>query len=184
MPTNRVPLHRRRRHLTWAEEMSLEWGEAEHRGIAFRTDQERREAWERHRDYLMARCDRGFRPQAWWDYDCPIPRPRDHDYEKAVLWEAGLLTDQERKDLEAQWREHYDQAQRPGFQFCIGHAKHGDTFATWIKGRAARRAQYKWAGIPHELVRRWTEERQRRSKATRKLRATTEEPLGEDASGL
>src|SRR5262249_48580165 len=55
MPTNRVPLHRRRRHLTWAEEMSLEWGEADHRGVGFTTEQERRIAWERQRDYLMAK---------------------------------------------------------------------------------------------------------------------------------
>jgi hypothetical protein len=138
----------------------------------------------RHRDHFLRYCRYGQRPQAWWDYEAPIPYPRDHDYRQAALWEAGLLSDQERNDLEAQWREHFEKAQEPGFQYCIGHRKKGDTFASWLKGRAARRAHYKWAGIPHELLRQWTEERRCRSKTIRKLRATTKEPLGEDASGL
>jgi hypothetical protein len=100
-----------------------------------------------------------------------------------VLWEAGLLTDEERIELEQAWRECFEQAQQPGFQHCIGHAKPADTFATWLKGAAAKRAHYKWAGIPRELLRRWTEERRRRSETIRKLRATTKKPLGEDASG-
>jgi hypothetical protein len=168
MPTNRVPLHRRRRHLTWAEEMSLEWGEAEHPVIAFRTDQERREAWERHRDYLMARCDRGFRPQAWWDYDCPIRRPRDREYDKAALWEAGLLTPEEVTELEADWRGHFEHANEPDWiGFCKGQ-KPGTTQAWWLYGAQGRRAHYRWAGIPHALIQKWTEERKRRSKTIRR----------------
>jgi hypothetical protein len=44
----------------------------------------------------------------------------------------------------------------------VGHGKEGDTFATWLKGAAAKRAHYRWAGIPSSLIRKWTEERQRR----------------------
>jgi hypothetical protein len=171
MPTNRIPLHRRRRHLTWAEEMSLEWGEAEHRMIAFRTDQERREAWERHRDYLMAKGDRGWRPQAWWDYDAPqlgVRRPRDREYDKAALWEAGLLTPEEVTELEADWRTHFEHASESDWiGFCKGQ-KPGTTQAWWLYGAQGRRAHYRWAGIPHALIQKWTEERKRRSKTIRR----------------
>jgi hypothetical protein len=181
MPTNRTPLYRHPRHrLSFVQEQSLEYGEF--RGPpAFPSKAARREAWMRHRAYLLRRCRHGWRPAAWWDFEAPFKRPRDHEYEKAVLWEAGLLSDEERAELEQAWREYFEQAQQPGFQYCIGHATPGDTFATWIKGRAARHAQYRWAGIPRELLRRWTEERQRRSKPIRKLRITTKESLGEDA---
>src|SRR6516164_5817645 len=75
-------------------------------------------------------------------------------------------------ELEARWREYFDQAQEPGFTHCIGHAKAGDTFASWLEGAAAKRAHYRWAGIPHELIRKWTAECRRRNEAIRKLQTT------------
>jgi hypothetical protein len=169
MPTNRTPLCRHPRHrLSFLQEQSLGYGEF-HGPPAFPSDAARRESWMRHRDYFLRRCRHGWRPAAWWDYEALIKRPLDSDYEKAALWEANLLSVDERAELESDWRERFERAQDPGFEFCIGHAKPGDTFATWVKGTPAKRAQYKWAGIPHELIRRWTEERKRRSKATRKL---------------
>lgn len=41
----------------------------------FETEQDRRRAWEAHRDEIMARCRPGQRPAAWWRYDAP-ERPR------------------------------------------------------------------------------------------------------------
>jgi len=166
MPTNRHPIRRQsRRRLSWHQEMSLEWGVDRGRPPPFPNDAARREAWLRCRDYFLARCKDGWRPAAWWDYESPIPRPSDHDYEKATLWEASLLTNEERAELEQAWHEYFEQAQRPGFQHCIGHAKPGDTFATWYTGARARAAHYRWAGIPRELIKKWTEARQRRSRA-------------------
>jgi hypothetical protein len=78
------------------------------------------------------------------------------EYETAALWEAGLLDEKEVAEAEASWREHFKRAHEPSFQYCIGHAKPGDTFATWIKGAEARRAHYRWAGIPKALIRKWT----------------------------
>jgi len=170
MPTNRTPIRRQRRPLSWSEEMSLEWGEADHRGVGFTTEQERRTAWERHRDYLVAKCDRGFRPAAWWDYDAPalgVRRPARQEYEKATLWEADLLSPKEKAMLEAQWREHFDHAVSADFfGFCIGYDRVRHC-AIWAKGDEARREHHRWAGIPRALIKKWTAEHGRRAKTIR-----------------
>ena len=176
MPTNRTPLHRNRHGLSFEEKMSLEFGDHPCRPPAFRSNDERREAWLRHRERLLASCLYGRRPAGWWDYEAPIPRPRDQDYEQAALYEAGLLTEIERADLLARWREEFERAQEAGFVHCIGHADPGDTFASWLQGNAAKRAHYRWAGIPRELIRAWTLERRRRGRAVRKLKAEKTTP--------
>jgi hypothetical protein len=126
----------------------------------FDSDEDRRAAWERHRDELLTES-RGRRPAAWWDYDAEIERPKDRDLETPVLYDAGLLSEAEIAELMPQWREHYDKAQEPGFEYCIGTAKPGDTFASWIKGPAAKRAHYRWAGIPREIIKRFNAERKK-----------------------
>jgi hypothetical protein len=160
MPTNRTPLNRRR-HLSHEEKMSLELGDAKGETV-FDNDQERREAWERNRDHLMARCSDGSRPDAWWHYDAPalgVRRPPRPEYEKAALWEAGQLTPEEATTLEREWRAHFDHANSPNFfGFCTGYDRERHC-AIWVKGEAARKAHYKWAGIPRTLIKRWTEER-------------------------
>jgi hypothetical protein len=130
----------------------------------FASDEDRRAAWERHRDELLAESG-GRRPAAWWDYESPIPRPADRDLETPALYEAGLLSDTEIAELMPWWREQYDKAQAPDFQYCIGTAKLGDTFASWIKGAAAKRAQYRWAGIPRAIIKQWNAERRKRRDA-------------------
>jgi hypothetical protein len=79
MPTNRRLVRRPRRgRLSDAAEMHLWLGsglqECPH---PFASDDERREAWLRNRERLMA-CfgNGGRRPMAWWAYDAPIPYPR------------------------------------------------------------------------------------------------------------
>jgi hypothetical protein len=132
----------------------------------FACDEDRRDAWERHRDDLLAESRAGTRPAAWWDYDATIPRPGGDDCQEPALYGAGLLSEAELAELMPQWREWYEQAQEPDFQYCIGTAKPGDTFGSWIKGAAAKRAQYKWAGIPRAIVKQWNAER-RKKKAKR-----------------
>jgi hypothetical protein len=134
---------------------------------AFRSEAERRELWLRHRDRMLARCGPGRRPAGWWLYESPIRRPTNHDYESAALYEAGLLTEEESVQVVARWRKHFEQAQVPDFAHCIGHAKPGDTFASWLYGTTAKRAHYRWAGIPRLLVLKWTMERKRRDKTVR-----------------
>ena len=69
-----------------------------------------------------------------------------------VLYEAGLLSDDELAELLPRWREFYEKAQRPGFFFPLGPGR-------YLEGRAARQAQYRWACIPPDLVRGWDRER-------------------------
>jgi hypothetical protein len=110
---------------------------------------------------------------AWWSYESPVWRPRDRVYEKATLYENGLLTETEVADLTALWRSHFEKAQEPGFAFCIGHAKPGDTFASWLEGEAAKKAHYAWSGIPKKLLKEWTRARRRRSRTIGELEDTS-----------
>jgi hypothetical protein len=162
--------------------MSLELGFDPGYG-AYSTWEEYRAVWELHRARFMMRFDWGIRPQAWWDFEAPkrrVQQPREYEYEKATLWENGLLTPAEIVQLEKHWREHFDRANEPGwYGHCIGHAKKGDTFATWLHGEDGRRAHYKWAGIPHALIKKWTAHK-RRAKTIRKLEEPTVEPARQE----
>jgi hypothetical protein len=153
------------------QDMSLRYGKLASRP-AFASDEARRAAWFHHRDRLLQYCSGGQRPAGWWDYECPIPRPRDRNYAAATLYEAGLLTEGEVADLVAQWFVHFTRAQDPQFTYCVGFAKPSDRVATWLKGKAARRAYYRWAGIPRDLLKRWTRERRQRKRRIQELKAS------------
>jgi hypothetical protein len=127
------------------------------------------ERWRRHRERMMALARAGSRPDEWWLYDKQLKRPRTLGDEHVTLYEMGELSEAELAKLIPQWREWYEKAQDPNFQYCIGHANPGDTFSTWFKGEAAREALYRWAGIPPALLRKWDAERRRRTKTIRKL---------------
>ena len=176
MTTNRTPLQRSHRiALTHAEKMSLEFGELSHRR-GFPNKGARRAAWFAHRDELLRHCRWGQRPAGFWDYECPVSRPRDSDYRQATLYENGLLSETEVTELTALWRADFEKAQAPGFAYCIGHAKPGDTFASWLHGEAAKKAHYKWAGIPKSLLRKWMAARKRQGKRIRELAEAVEPP--------
>ena len=163
MVTNRTPLKSRRRRLTIAQNLDLTIGNSGQLPPPFRSDAERRKAWERHREFLLAQCH-GKRPQAWWQYESPIPRPADRDYEEATLYEANLLMDRERELLLRKWRIRFEETFDPWFE-RLGHFT-GDA---WLKGEEGRQARCKWAGIPPKLVRKWTAERKRRERTITKL---------------
>jgi len=121
-------------------------------GSLFRSREELRAAWTRGRDTAMTlwgkRCRR---PQAWWEFESPVGYP-GYDHEKSVLYEHGLLTEEERAELIADWRAEFARAQQPDFFLPVepGKILHGDR---------ARRAHYRWADIPAALVAQWTDER-------------------------
>ena len=102
----------------------------------------------------------GSRPDEWWAYERQMPRSRHND-EAAKLLEMGELRSEEKAEVMRYWREQYERALEPRFGYCIGHSNPGDAFALWLEGPAARRAHYRWAGIPRELVRKWDAERKR-----------------------
>ena len=155
MPTKRTPLRRERRgRISADQEMALWLG---HPPDAFEDEQEARDLWERHCDRLMEMfATHGRRPLAWWRYDSPIPYP-GQDLERSALYEAGLLGEQEREQLVAEWREEFERAQVPGFSFCVGMLIGGG--ARWLSGQAAREALYAWADIPASLIEQWCTER-------------------------
>jgi hypothetical protein len=92
MPTNETPLHRPHRlALSREETESLQYGDLPGRLGAFADDEERRAAWFHHRDRLLRHCRHGQRPAAWWDFESPVPRPRDRDYAPATLFVGRLI---------------------------------------------------------------------------------------------
>ena len=74
----------------------------------------------------------------------------------------GELSEDELAELMPRWREDYAKAQQPSFFYCKGQGQ-------FLKGAAARREHYRWAGIPRDLIKQWNAERARRSKTVRKL---------------
>jgi hypothetical protein len=163
--TNRTPLERpSRHHLTHDEEMSLCFGELRH-WPAFADDATRKAAWFVHRARLLEHCSWGKRPAGWWDYECPIERPRDRDYEEAALFEAGLLTQAEIDELTAKWRTAFERAQDPQFMY---RAVEG-----WLDGARAKKAFFRWSGIPKALIREWVREHRRPRKLVREREAVS-----------
>jgi hypothetical protein len=134
----------------------------------FASEGARQAAWLRHRDHLLAAFSSGpgRRLQAWWQYEAPIVWP-GLDRERSTLYAPGLLGEAEKAELEAEWRREFDRAQEPGFSLCLGP---GD----WLEGAAARRAHYRYADIPRELVKRWTAERKRQARTIRQLQDAAE----------
>ena len=165
MATNRhATRHPRRTRLNRAQEMTLLYG-PDPRWDAFRTEEEHRDAWLRNRDRLLAWHRHGHRPMAWWHFESPIPF-LGYDREQAVLFEAGLLGEEESATLVTEWRREFERAQASDFWVCQGPGR-------FLHGKEARRAYYRWAGIPRDLLKRWTRERRRRSRTVRELEAAS-----------
>jgi hypothetical protein len=170
MPT--PPPDRSRRSLGYGQRMFLLYGPADRWDDAFADEGEVREAWKAHRAHILSHYQHGRRPMAWWRFEAPFPYP-GYDKECAALFEAGLLGEEEREQLVAQWFVHFTRPQDPRFTYCVGFAKPSDRVATWLKGKAARRAYYRWAGIPRDLLKRWTRERRQRKRRIQELKAAT-----------
>src|SRR5262249_47902743 len=115
----------------------------------------------RHKDQIMAWTRAGSRPEEWWVYEKQMPQPHDLGEERITLFEMVALTETELAELIPEWREEYERANEPNFSYCTGHG--------WLRGEAAKRALYRWAGIPPALVNKWDAARRRRAKTIRKL---------------
>jgi len=76
----------------------------------------------------------GRRPAAYYEFEWDGDRP-PYDRERSVLWRAGVLTEEERAELEVGWWAAFDAA----------------------KGKSAqeRRDSYKHHDIPSELIEVW-----------------------------
>jgi hypothetical protein len=100
----------------------------------------------------------------WWEFDAPnlglrYPGP---DLERSVLWHAGLLGEDERLALEADWRREFERSQQPGFFVCSGPGKFYD-------GAVGRRKHFRWCDLPSELIQRWSAGRRHATQTFRQL---------------
>jgi hypothetical protein len=116
--------------------------------------------WRRHRELMLRNEYPGRRPEEWWLYEREMQPPSRQD-EAATLYAMGELTGSELNQVVGEWRQHYEHALGPRFSYNTG--------ATWLQGASARRAHYRWAGIPPALVRQWDAERRRQAKVIRDL---------------
>ena len=174
MPT--PPPDRSRRSLNHWQQMFLIYGPDRRWADAFADEQDVCEAWNYHRTRILTSYRHGRRPWAWWALESGELRYPGYDKERQVLFEAGLLGEEEREQLVAHWRAHFVQAQQPGFMFCVGLSAPNATGATWLKGVAAKKAHYRWSGIPKRLIREWTAQHRRRGRTIRELETTAEHP--------
>jgi len=104
----------------------------------------------------------GSRPEEWWLYERQMPEP---PHQAAALYAMGELPGAELEQVKRDWRQRYENALGPGFSYNTGDG--------WLEGAAARRAHYRWAGIPRELIKQWDAERRRQAKVIRKLAKVT-----------
>jgi hypothetical protein len=125
------------------------WLGAGANGSVFQAEDERREAWLKHKDRLMELWGKGGRrPLAWWLYEAGDLDYPGYDFERSVLFEAGLLTETEQAELVTCWRHEFDRACAPDFFICLGPGR-------FLEGEEAREAHCRWADIPAALVEQW-----------------------------
>src|SRR5262252_5825080 len=84
----------------------------------------------------------GRRPMAWWEFDAGDLEHPGRDREQSTLWRAGVLSESERAEVEAEWRREFD--------------------VTRGKSARERREHYEFHDIPDELIERWQGTRKRR----------------------
>jgi hypothetical protein len=126
-------------------------------GSVFADREELEAAWRQYGPEVMAMMRPGRRPLGWYEFDAPKTLRLDSEREASILWRAGIVTGEERLELEQSWRVEFEQAFTRGYD-----AKR-------------RRERFRWADIPHELVEAWTAERKRNSKTIRRLAVDTNE---------
>jgi hypothetical protein len=121
-------------------------------GSCFRDRAELVAAWEKYGPEAMARWGHGGRrPQGWWEFEAPPDLHRVYATERSTLYERGLLGIDEAAQLEREWRQGFDQAQK--------------------LSDAEREQHYREIDLPASLRRRWSAAERRRRGASPRMRA-------------
>jgi hypothetical protein len=148
------------------------WLGPSHDGTFFSSPDELRATWEQNKSEVMRLfAHNGHRPQGWWEFEAPALGLTWPGYfrEQSCLYDAGLLGDDEKAELERWWRIEFERTYGPDFFYTEAPGE-------ILHGAAARRKHLDWADVPHSLRRQWTAERRRRGRAIRKLEAEAGEP--------
>ena len=131
--------------LTLSELQELWLGAHPTTGSHFRSREELVAAWEAGRAVVMRLWgSHGRRPMAWWEFDAGDLKHPGYDRERSTLWRAGVLSESERTELEAEWRREYEAVRGKGVRERREHLEHCD--------------------VPHELIEAWTAARRRPSR--------------------
>jgi hypothetical protein len=130
-------------------------------GSLFGSREELETAWREHRSELMARWgSHARRPAAFYEFEWDGPRPA-YAVERSVLWRApGVLSADERIEVETEWRRDFD--------------------ATKGMSASERREHLDYHDVPSELIAVWEAERKaaprrRRGRSTATSTAASEE---------
>jgi len=119
------------------------WLGPSHNGSLFGSREELEQAWQKHRDELMARWgSHGRRPMIWWELAAGDLKHPGYALERSTLWRAGVLAAEERTELEREWRTAFDAARGMDARARREHSEHHD--------------------VPPELIEAWTTARKRR----------------------
>jgi len=140
--------------LTLSELQELWLGAHPTTGSCFCTREELVAAWAAGRAVVMRLWgSHGRRPAGFYEFEWEGSRPA-YDVERSTLWRAGVLSAEEKAELEREWRCGFETAQTPDFSMNTG--------CEILTGARAQTAHYRWADVPAELVQRWTAEHKRR----------------------
>jgi len=143
--------------LTYSELQELWLGPCN--GSVFDSSAQLRDAWVRGRGVVMRLWARGGRrPQAWWFLgdaaSLGLTWP-GYDRERSYLYAAGVLSAEERTEVEAEWRREFDAARGMGAREGREHLEYHDVPAELITAwsaerKAARRRRRTAKGAPPE----------------------------------
>jgi hypothetical protein len=143
MPVKRRKTKRHFGELNHDEWISLTLGERPDRQ-AFDSDEDRRAAWEQHREAELASINLGRRPAAWWDYDAPARR--DHNMNSMLqLFRLGELRGDELQYAMRHWADWAEKARK--LHYVLGP---GNIVTASPEAEERWRA---WAGVPDEMFR-------------------------------
>ena len=134
------------------KDMAMWLGDNPHDPV-FKTEKEACKYWRENRPRLWPLLAiNGKRPWIWWCIESPIPWP-GAAHQTSALYEANLLAEGEKAEVEASWRHEFNRSHDCRF--------FADT--------RARKAHLRWADVPAVLVREWERERRRSAVQIREM---------------